>query len=130
VKPDLGAIPATEEDHSRGWHSGRQCRSSPEESNQSAERSDHKPSVKSEPARSPDCPMASDSLAPFSLLRKSATSGYFTIANILNVENESHGREDSPPLDRCGDDNCVSDVNDPVNRNLINLPTAQSLFDR
>ena len=130
VKPDLGAIAATRDDRFQSGHGGRQCRSSPEESKQSAEWSDHHPSVKSEPARSPVCPMASDSLAPFSLLRKSATSGNFTIANILNAGNESHGRDDSPLSDHGGDHNYVSDMNDPVNRNLINLPTAQSLFDR
>ncbi|KAI2318456.1 hypothetical protein LOZ00_003308 [Ophidiomyces ophidiicola] len=74
--------------------------------------------------------MASDSLAPFALLRKSATAGNFTIANILNVDDQSPLADDAsrpdpaPPADAS-----IKDPNDPVNRNLINMPVAQGLFD-
>ena len=74
--------------------------------------------------------MASDGLTPFGLLRKSATAGNFTIANILNAESEDNGGEESPPGRFGEEDNQVNDLNDPVNQNLIDLPTAQGLFDK
>ncbi|KAI2039573.1 hypothetical protein LOZ47_002212, partial [Ophidiomyces ophidiicola] len=74
--------------------------------------------------------MASDSLAPFALLRKSATAGNFTIANILNVDDQSPLADDASPPDPAPPaDSSIKDPNDPVNRNLINMPVAQGLFD-
>ncbi|KAF3482720.1 priB protein [Arthroderma uncinatum] len=70
----------------------------------------------------------SDSLAPFALLKKSATPGNFTIANILNAENESQGDESSHWGD-CLSDDVPIDQDDPVLQNLVNLPIAQGLFD-
>ncbi|PGH00113.1 hypothetical protein AJ79_08296 [Helicocarpus griseus UAMH5409] len=73
--------------------------------------------------------LASDSLAPFGLLGKSATAGKFSIANVLNAE------EQSPvchATDRRGsyatEDAYVDDMDDPVNLNLIDLPTARKLY--
>ncbi|KAM5432152.1 hypothetical protein McanCB21832_005163 [Microsporum canis] len=71
----------------------------------------------------------SDSLVPFALLKKSATPGNFTIANILNAENESPGDESSSHWGDCLADDVPIDQNDPVFQNLINLPIAQGLFD-
>ncbi|EFQ99470.1 priB protein [Nannizzia gypsea CBS 118893] len=70
----------------------------------------------------------SDSLAPFALLKKSSTPGNFSIANILNAENESQAEEPSHWKDCLADDAPI-DQNDPVLQNLINLPIAQGLFD-
>ncbi|EFW17496.1 conserved hypothetical protein [Coccidioides posadasii str. Silveira] len=74
--------------------------------------------------------LASDSLAPFALLRKSATVGNFTIANILNVEEETPAGEETPDPDVLGQDDLpMKDPDDPVNRNLLSMPSAQGLFD-
>nr|KMM70858.1 protein priB [Coccidioides posadasii RMSCC 3488] len=75
--------------------------------------------------------LASDSLAPFALLRKSATVGNFTIANILNVEEETPAGEETPDPDVLGQDDLpMKDPDDPVNRNLLSMPSAQGLFDK
>ncbi|WEW57044.1 hypothetical protein PRK78_002503 [Emydomyces testavorans] len=75
--------------------------------------------------------MASDSLAPFAVLRKSATAGNFTIANILNVDDESSVGEESSHLEVFRQEHFpTKDPNDPVNRSLINMPMAQGLFDK
>ncbi|EEP81413.1 predicted protein [Uncinocarpus reesii 1704] len=74
--------------------------------------------------------LASNSLAPFALLRKSATAGNFTIANILNVEDESPiGDDPSNAEDFAKEEFPIKDPNDPVNRNLLSMPSAQGLFD-
>ncbi|ODH34118.1 hypothetical protein ACO22_03163 [Paracoccidioides brasiliensis] len=74
--------------------------------------------------------MASDSLSPYGLLPRSATSGKFSIANVLNAEDEpptphaTERRTDSPT-----NGGYANDMNDPVIRNLVDLQTAQKLFD-
>ena len=126
----MTATPATENSHVQDGYSNGRYRTSPDDRKQSADRTDRRPSVKVEPPHGAEHPMASDSLSPFGVLRRSATSGHFTIANILNVESESQADLVSPRSDHGGDDSYVTDGNDPVNRNMINLSTAQSLFDR
>ncbi|KAK2797197.1 hypothetical protein FQN50_009296 [Emmonsiellopsis sp. PD_5] len=88
-------------------------------------------SLNAEPAPQSQRSLASDSLAPFGLLRRSATAGNFTIANILNAEDEptadhAHRQGDKPEF---GNDR-VNDMNDPINRNLLDLATAQDLFNQ
>ncbi|PGH14759.1 hypothetical protein AJ80_05803 [Polytolypa hystricis UAMH7299] len=74
--------------------------------------------------------MASDGLAPFGLLRKSATTGNFSIANILNAEDENPVGDDSRrPNSSALENSQVDDIDDPVNKNLLSLSTAQSLFE-
>ncbi|KAI5303088.1 hypothetical protein KEM56_000044 [Ascosphaera pollenicola] len=74
-----------------------------------------------------------DGLAPFRLLRKSATAGNFTIANILNAEEDSDSSSSNEKANRNGSyrtgDNEIDEQNDPVLRVLVNLPTAQGLFE-
>lgn len=75
-------------------------------------------------------PVAPDSLAPFALLRKSTTAGNYTIANILNADEEEHGGDETVRLDDRMTDGWPIDMNDPVNENLLSLPVAQDLFDK
>ncbi|KAI5296669.1 hypothetical protein KEM52_002076 [Ascosphaera acerosa] len=74
-----------------------------------------------------------DGLAPFSLLRKSTTAGNFTIANILNAEEDSssssgteRGRSGSM---RDTAELHIDEKHDPIVLGLVSLPTAQGLFE-
>ncbi|KAI9729305.1 MAG: hypothetical protein M1834_006976 [Cirrosporium novae-zelandiae] len=72
-----------------------------------------------------------DALAPFKLLSQKSMTEKFSIRNVLNLE-----EGDSLPSDR---DRAISiskpqagasgDMQDPVSIGLVNLPTAQTLFD-
>ncbi|OJD24117.1 hypothetical protein ACJ73_04523 [Blastomyces percursus] len=73
---------------------------------------------------------ASGSLAPYGWLPKSATAGKFSIANVLNAEDESSTYHSSRRRTASFAQNSyVRDMNDPINLNLVDLPTAQDLFD-
>lgn len=76
-----------------------------------------------------------DGLAPFRLLRKSATSGNFTIANILNAEEDSdsssnNGKNNGEATYTNECESGVDEQNDPIIRGLVSHPTAQGLFER
>ncbi|PGH00029.1 hypothetical protein GX51_06028 [Blastomyces parvus] len=75
--------------------------------------------------------LASDSLAPYGWFPQSATGGKFSIANVLNAEDESPTYYSSKRrrTSFTSEDSYVHDMNDPINLNLVDLPTAQNLFD-
>ncbi|KLJ07019.1 hypothetical protein EMPG_17494 [Blastomyces silverae] len=75
--------------------------------------------------------LASESLAPYGWLPKSATAGKFSIANVLNAEDESPTYHSSKrrTASFASEDSYARDMNDPINLNLVDLPTAQDLFD-
>lgn len=75
-------------------------------------------------------PAATDSLAPFALLRKSTTPGNYTIANILNADDDEQGGDEASRMDDRMTDDWPIDINDPVNENLLSLPIAHGLFDK
>lgn len=91
-----------------------------------------------------------DELTPYGLLKKSTTAGNFTIANILDADNEDSESEsnprpgDAPDPDSLhtgssdveergeGQEKIISgesnDAKDPISRGLVSLPTAQQLY--
>ncbi|OAT10031.1 hypothetical protein BDBG_05713 [Blastomyces gilchristii SLH14081] len=75
--------------------------------------------------------LASENLAPYGCLRKSATAGKFSIANVLNAEDESPTYHSSKrrTASFASGDSYRHDMNDPINLNLVDLLTAQDLFD-
>ncbi|EDN07411.1 GAL4 & fungal specific transcription factor domain-containing protein, priB [Histoplasma capsulatum] len=75
--------------------------------------------------------LASDSLAPYGWLPKSATAGKFSIANVLNAEDESptHHASEYRARSFATDENYVNDMNDPINLDIVDLPTSRILFE-
>lgn len=70
-------------------------------------------------------------LAPFRLLSRSTTAGNFTLANILNAEEEEgHSSSDGGESKGINDLDGVDEQSDPVCLGILNLTTAQSLFDK
>lgn len=70
-------------------------------------------------------------LAPFKLLSKSTTAGNFTLANILNTEgDEDRTSSDDSELKAMHDLDGVDEQSDPVCLGILNVATAQSLFDK
>lgn len=76
--------------------------------------------------------LASDSLAPYGWLPKSATAGKFSIANVLNAEDESptHHASEYRARSFATDENYVNDMNDPINLDIVDLPTSRILFEK
>ncbi|OJD18325.1 hypothetical protein AJ78_01638 [Emergomyces pasteurianus Ep9510] len=87
-----------------------------------------------ERSKCPEETLTPDNLAPYGWLPKSATFGKFSIANVLNAEDESPAHSASEHRaasfpSESSEDSSVNDTNDPVNLDLVDFPTAQYLFD-
>ncbi|KKZ62248.1 hypothetical protein EMCG_00415 [[Emmonsia] crescens] len=136
------SLPCIFEAHRRGRKAGTKLRPKAErtQGKDSLEPAYHAPSTPStdrdvpiniERAERSEPSLASDSLAPYGWLPKSATAGKFSIANVLNAEDEppTHHASEHRAASFAREDSYVNDLNDPINLDLVDLSAAQNLFD-